>query len=137
MRMAARVAVFGCIFILVTAVDLGPVSGPSSAYAAKKIKLNIKGMESYASTMKVKEALNGVKGVRKVFVDFKNERAIVTVKKGTDSDSLISAVKKAGFKAYLADKVKKREKKGPEDEDPYKDWKRDEVVGSKSVFDDE
>lgn len=136
MRTAARVAVFACVFVLVTAVGLGPVSGPSSAYAAKKIKLNIKGMENYASTMKVKEALNGVKGVRKVFVDFRNERAIVTVKKGTDTDSLISAVKKAGFRAYLASKVDKREKK-KSDEDPYKDWKRDDVVGSTSIFDDE
>lgn len=136
MRMAARAVVFACVFILVTAVDLSPVSGPSSAYAAKKIKLNIKGMESYASTMKVKEALNGVKGVRKVFVDFKNEKAIVTVKKGTDTDSLISAVKKAGFRAYLAGKVKKREKK-ESDEDPYKDWKRDDIVGKDSIFEDE
>ncbi|MEE9200702.1 MAG: heavy metal-associated domain-containing protein [Candidatus Brocadiales bacterium] len=101
---------------------------PPSAYAAKKIQLNIKGMDSYSSTIKVKEALKGVKGVRKVYVDFKNEKAVVTVRKSTDAEALVGAVRKAGFRAYLAEKVEKKKKKKAEG-DAYEDFEVDEIVG--------
>lgn len=118
-----------CIFTVMTLVaNIVPFNGPSSVYAGnKKVQLNVKGMEGYASITEVKKALSEVKGVKKVYVDFRNERAIVTVKKGTDLDTLVSAVKKAGFKAYLAEKVGVNEKKAKE-LDPYKDFDKDEPI---------
>lgn len=117
-------------------VDPLPFLSPSSAYAGyEKIQLNIKGMPNYASTTKVKEALTAVKGVKKAYVDFKNERAIVTIKKDTDPKALIGAVKKVGFKAYLAEDVKVgKKKKKHHEEDPYRDFEMDDVVGSSSSF---
>ncbi len=133
MRATNKMAV--CILVLMVMAGLNSFICPSSAYAAKKIQLNVKGMDSYSSTIKVKEALKGVKGVRKVYVDFKNEKAVVTVRKSTDTDALISAVRKAGFKAYLAEKVEKKKKKKAEG-DPYEDFEVDEIVGKSSAIED-
>ncbi|MFQ5862155.1 MAG: heavy metal-associated domain-containing protein [Candidatus Brocadiales bacterium] len=128
MRVVKKVSVCVCVLTLVTMVAvLAPFLGHSSAYAGyKKIELNVKGMTSYASITKIKEALAGVKGVKKAYVDFRNERAIVTVKKGTDPKALVSAIKKAGFKAYVAEKVEEKKK----EEHPYEDFEMDDPVGS-------
>ncbi|MFQ5956775.1 MAG: heavy metal-associated domain-containing protein [Candidatus Brocadiales bacterium] len=126
MRVVRKVLMLICVSTLVTLVAVGTqFFSPSSAYAGnKKIQLNVKGMKGYASITKVKEALTGVKGVKKAYVDFRNERAIVTVKKGTNPSALIRAIKKAGFKAYVAEKVevgaKRREKEAYGD-----DWDMD------------
>ncbi len=132
MRAVSKVVILACVFTLVTMVDLAPFVSISTAFAgSKKITLNIKGMKDYASTIKIKEALTAVKGVKKAHVDFRNERAIVTVKKGTDLDDLIGAVKKAGFRAYPAEKVesKKKRKKREAEEEPYKGFEKDDAVG--------
>ncbi len=115
MRVIKRLLVLSCVFTLVSVVHVTPFCGLSSAYAGyEKIKINIKGMEDYASTIKVKKALKRVKGVKKAYVDFKNERAIVTVKKGTDTGALLGAIKETGYKAYLAQEIEKKKKKSDE-----------------------
>ncbi len=115
MRVIKRLFVLSCVFTLVSVVYVAPFCGPSSAYAGyEKIKINIKGMEDYGSTTKVKKALKRVKGVKKAYVDFRNERAIVTVKKGTDTGALLGAIKKVGYKAYLAQEIEKKKKKRDE-----------------------
>ena len=135
MRIVKKVLLLVGVFALVAMAGSAPFSNSSSAYAGdEKIQLNIKGMTDYASTIKIKDALTAVKGVKKAYVDFRNERAIVTVKEDTDHRALIGAVKKAGFTAYLAEDVKVGKKKEEEDEDPYKDFERDKVIGSDSRF---
>ncbi len=115
MRALKWVFVLSCVFALTAMVYVSPFPGPSSVYAGyEKIKINIKGMEDYGSTTKVKKALKRVKGVKKAYVDFRNERAIVTVKGGTDTDALLGAIKEAGYKAYLAQEIEKKKKKGDE-----------------------
>lgn len=115
---------FRDVFTFVSALALVTVFvvyAPSPAYAGyKKVHINVKGMKNYASTIEVKDALTRVKGVKKAYVDFRNERAIVTVKKGTNPKALINAIKKAGFRAYLAEKVKVGKKK--EEEHPYEEF---------------
>ncbi len=132
MRVVKRIFVFTCIFTFVAMVVANllflPFLTPSTAYAgSKKIWLNVKGMTSYANVAQIKEALTAVKGVKKAYVDFRNERAIVTVKKGTRPDALIKAIRKAGFKAYVAEKVEWKKKK--QEENPYDDWQMDDPIG--------
>ncbi|MCP4365673.1 MAG: heavy-metal-associated domain-containing protein [Planctomycetes bacterium] len=131
MRVIKRLLVLSCVFTLVSVVHVTPFCGLSSAYAGyEKIKINIKGMEDYASTIKVKKALKRVKGVKKAYVDFKNERAIVTVKKGTDTGALLGAIKETGYKAYLPQEVKTvKQKKKEVEGDPYENFNVDPIVG--------
>lgn len=120
MKMFVRVLIFVCTLGLVTGVQ--PFS-TSPAYAGyKKIHINVKGMKNYASTLEVKEALNKVKGVKRAYVDFRNERVVVTVKKGVDPDVLINAIKKVGFRAYLAEKAGLGKKK---EEHPYEEFQEE------------
>ena len=129
MNAAGKAAIFLCALVLAIGAVNVPLLGQSSAYAGyKKIQLNVKGMKNYASINDVKEALEKVKGVKKTYVDFRNERAIVTVKKGTDPDKLIKAVKKAGFRAYLAGKVNINRGRR-RDENPYDDVHMDNPIG--------
>lgn len=64
--------------------------------------LNIEGMTSKKNVSKVKAALKGVEGVKKVKVSLKNKQATIKYNKDKlTAEELLNAVKKAGFKAKL------------------------------------
>ncbi|MDO8136749.1 MAG: cation transporter [Candidatus Brocadiales bacterium] len=110
-----------CIIGLIVAMTAPLLT--TSVYAKdKEVQLNVKGMTCNACAEEVKDALDKVKGVKKSEVSWKKELAVVTVKKGTDPNLLVSAVEEAGYEAYLADNPRKREaKKEEEREEPSRD----------------
>jgi copper chaperone len=77
--------------------------------ATLNVKLSVRGMTCAGCVSAVKAALEGVKGVSKAEVSLDKNEATVTYAKGTNTDDLLKAVEKAGFKASLQ---KDAEKKG-------------------------
>jgi copper chaperone CopZ len=67
----------------------------------KQINLNISGMSCSHCVMTVKNALSKENGVKKVNVDLEKKEANVMVKDKVTSESLISAVEKAGYGASV------------------------------------
>lgn len=124
MKGIKEVFVFSGIIGLVVAMTAPiPFLSISTVYAKDtEVQLNVKGMTCNACAEEVKAAIDKVKGVKKSEVNWKKELAVVTVKKGTDPNLLVSAVEDAGFEAYLADNPKQREAKREEErEEPSRD----------------
>ncbi len=64
----------------------------------EEVVLNINGMHCGGCAGKVKAALSACKGVTEVQVSFEDSKASVRVEDGTDTDVLVEAVKKLGYK---------------------------------------
>ena len=105
-RFAVISAMVGLIFMGGIAFSGGlsaiaeETEAPSATDETNAVILKISGMTCGACSTKVKTALEKCEGVIKAEVSHKTGEAVVKVAQGkTDTEGLIEAIKKAGFKA--------------------------------------
>ncbi len=95
------IAAFLAILAL-TVVSSGLLLAGDEATATLDVKLSVRGMHCAGCVNAVKAALEGVSGVSKAEVSLEKNEATVTYAKGkVNTDDLLKAVEKAGFKASL------------------------------------
>jgi len=110
--------------LLMLIVIVGLVSAQATKPAT--VKLSVTGMHCDNCAAKVDKALRGVKGVKDVKVDLKNESAeIVLASASVKPDALVKAVVKAGFKAQVGEKAAKADTEKKESCCPGEDKKKD------------
>ncbi|MBR4372591.1 MAG: heavy-metal-associated domain-containing protein, partial [Victivallales bacterium] len=63
------------------------------------VRLKVRGMHCEHCVRYVTEALRGVEGVAEVSVSLEGKRAVVKISRPVPRETMIEAVKKAGFKA--------------------------------------
>ena len=67
-----------------------------------KKRIQVEGMMCEHCVAHVKKALEGVKGVEKVEVSLAKKDAVVTLKEEVSDETLVHAVKEAGYSAKIA-----------------------------------
>jgi len=90
------------LFIIVTLAVSSFVAVPVQA-AGQTVKLSVPGMTCSVCPITVKKALNNVKGVSTVSVNFENKMAVVTYDDAmTNVDALTHATSDAGYPSSVA-----------------------------------
>lgn len=64
---------------------------------SKQIELKVKGMHCNHCEMRVKKALESVKGVQSAKADFKKGTAVIQADEGVQKDMLVKAVNETGI----------------------------------------
>lgn len=84
-----------CIVVVMLAVSF------AEAATEDKVVMNIEGMTCSLCTVAVKKTLSKVEGVHMVEVSLEEKQAQVTVDETVQDDTLVNAVKKAGYKGKI------------------------------------